>query len=157
MPDMLVRLYQLPELQPFVSKVEEKGILVRRALAPEKRVVLRWVNSNFNQAWADECDVAFSREPLACFIAQSEVKIVGFACYNSISKGLFGPTGVGSEMRGKGIGATLLLMSLHALRAEGYSYAIIGGAGPTEFYSKVVGASVIEGSQPGIYRDMIRD
>jgi hypothetical protein len=37
--------------------------------------------------------------------------------------------------------------------SAGYAYAIIGGAGPTAFYAKTVGAVAIEGSTPGIYRD----
>jgi hypothetical protein len=37
----------------------------------------------------------------------------------------------------------------------GYAYAIIGGAGPVDFYQKTVGAIEIEGSVPGIYRDRL--
>ena len=44
---------------------------------------------------------------------------------------------------------------MEAMRDEGYAYAIIGGAGPVKFYSKVVGAEIIEGSVPGIYADLI--
>jgi len=45
-----------------------------------------------------------------------------------------------------------------ALRiSEGYAYAIIGGVGPAEFYSKIVGATLIDNSVPGIYRDQIKD
>jgi len=49
----------------------------------------------------------------------------------------------------------LLLRSLRAMRDEGYVYAIIGGVGPAEFYEKCVGATLIEGSTPGIYRDLL--
>ena len=42
-----------------------------------------------------------------------------------------------------------------ALREEGYGYAIIGGAGPVDYYKKVCGAEIIEGSIPGIYKDLI--
>jgi hypothetical protein len=38
------------------------------------------------------------------------------------------------------------------MKAEGYAYAVIGWAGPQEFYARLVGATVIEGSEPGIYR-----
>ena len=41
------------------------------------------------------------------------------------------------------------------LRDEGYGYAIIGSAGPVDFYNKCVGATVIEGSVPGIYANLI--
>ena len=33
----------------------------------------------------------------------------------------------------------------------GYAYAVIGGAGPTGFYEKAVGAIPIPHSTPGIY------
>ena len=41
------------------------------------------------------------------------------------------------------------------MHAHGYAYAIIGGVGPTEFYNKTVGATVIEESTPGVYRDWL--
>jgi len=45
----------------------------------------------------------------------------------------------------------LLLSALHAQRAQGYAYSIIGGVGPAGFYATTVGAVPIEGSTPGIY------
>jgi len=39
----------------------------------------------------------------------------------------------------------------------GYGYAIIGGVGPADFYTKVAGAVEIEGSSPGIYRDRLAE
>lgn len=50
----------------------------------------------------------------------------------------FGPTKVLESYQGKGIGKALLLRSLHALKDEGYIYAIIGGIGPARFYEKNV-------------------
>lgn len=57
--------------------------------------------------------------------------------------------------RGKGIGKALLLAALHAQKAQGFAYAIIGGVGPAEYYAKTVGAIMIEGSQPGIYDGLL--
>ena len=82
--------------------------------------------------------------------------MVGFACYEATAKDFFGPTGVNPDYRGKGIGKALLLAALHAMRAEGYAYAIIGSAGPTAFYEKEVGAIAIPDSSPGIYKHMLR-
>jgi predicted N-acetyltransferase YhbS len=58
--------------------------------------------------------------------------------------------------RKQGIGTALLLAALQAMAAEGYAYAIIGAAGPAEFYAKTVGAVPIAGSSPGIYADLLR-
>ena len=82
-------------------------------------------------------------------------EILGFACYDTTCRDFFGPTGVDESLRGKGAGAALLLACLHDMAAQGYGYAVIGGAGPVAFYEKVCGATVIEGSVPGIYKDML--
>jgi hypothetical protein len=37
----------------------------------------------------------------------------------------------------------------------GYVYAIIGHAGPIEFYQKTVGAIIIPDSDPGIYTNLL--
>ena len=84
-----------------------------------------------------------------------EKRIVGFGCYECTCRDYFGPTGVAESHRKRGIGKALLLASLHGLRELGYAYAIIGGAGPKEYYAKTVGASIIKGSTPGIYRDLL--
>ena len=57
--------------------------------------------------------------------------------------------------RGKRIGNALLLAALHAQKAQGYAYAIIGGVGPAAYYAKTVGAVLIEGSNPGIYAGLL--
>lgn len=151
MGDMLVPLYKLPEKVPY----QNGDIVIRRAIAPEKHVVINWVKEHFNQRWADECEVAFSRQPVSCFIATENNKMLGFACYEATYRNFFGPTGVDEAARGKGIGKALLLESLHAMYAEGYAYAIIGGAGPTKFYEKTVNAIEIPDSKPGIYKGML--
>lgn len=156
MPDMLVKLYELPDAAPVLAAVKEKGVDIRRAIAPEKHIVVQWVREHFNEHWASECEVAFSNHPVSCFIATEDGKMTGFACYDATCKNFFGPTGVDQSCRGKGVGTALLLSCFHAMAAQGFAYAIIGGAGPTEFYKKTVGAIEIEGSKPGIYRGMLR-
>jgi hypothetical protein len=49
------------------------------------------------------------------------------------------------------------LRSMASLRELGYAYAIIGGAGPVEFYVKTLGAIPIPGSSPGIYPKKLTD
>ena len=53
-------------------------------------------------------------------------EIVGFACYDATCMNFFGPTGVKESERGKGVGKALLLAALHAMKEQGYAYAIIG-------------------------------
>ncbi len=156
MPDMLVKLYELPRWDNLRHALAERQITIRRALPPEKHVVLSWVRQEFGEGWASETDVSFSNHPVSCFIATDEREIIGFACYDATCKDFFGPTGVTESRRGNGIGKALLLACLDAMAAEGYGYAIIGDAGPQEFYAKAVGATAIEGSSPGIYRGMLQ-
>jgi GNAT superfamily N-acetyltransferase len=153
--DMLVKLYDLPDSRAVFARPREAGIDLRRALAPEKHKVIAWVRKSFSEAWASEAEVAFSRQPVSCFIAIERGKILGFACHDATCRNFFGPTGVEAAARNKGIGAALLLACLEDMRQAGYGYAIIGGVGPAEFYTKTVGAVAIEGSEPGIYRGLL--
>lgn len=155
MADMLVKLYDIAGRGICDDKLREKGIVVRRALVPEKLIVVEWVRNNFGIRWAGECDVTFSRQPVSCFIAVKDKEILGFACYDATMKGFFGPTGVTEKYRSLGIGKSLLLVCMNAMFSEGYAYAIIGGAGPEEYYVKTVGAIKIEGSKPGIYSGLL--
>lgn len=156
MPDMLVKLYELPPVQPVLEQQKAQGIDIRRALPPEKRAVVEWVADKFGNGWASECDVAFSNNPVSCFIAVKDGQLIGFACHDATCRDFFGPTGVDPAFRGKGTGKALLLACLDAMAAQGYAYAIIGGAGPVDFYAKVAGATVIDGSVPGIYKGMLK-
>lgn len=158
MADMLVKLYELPEVSPLIAELKSKGIDIRRAIPPEKHIVIEWVKKEFGQAWASETEKAMANQPPSCFIAVDIEKnaIVGFACHDATCKNFFGPTGVKEEYRKMGIGKALLLMCLHAMAWQGYGYAIIGGVGPVEFYKKTVGAILIEDSTPGIYRGMLK-
>lgn len=157
MPDLLVKLYQLPEPPSPAAFEKETGITVRRAIGPEKHVVTGWIRKRFNEAWASEAEAAFARSPVSCIVAVEDGNLLGFACYDATMKGFFGPTGVDEKARGRGIGKMLLLHTLHLMHSDGYGYAIIGGAGPVEFYEKAAGALVIEDSAPGIYKGMLRE
>lgn len=155
MPDMLVKLYELPDMTEVNQEMTDRGIEIRRAIAPEKHIVTGWVRSTFNPAWASECEAAFSNHPVSCYIAVENGKLIGFSCYEATYRNYFGPIGVNGEARGKGAGKALLLKCLYSMEAQGYAYAIVGGVGPAEFYEKTVGATLIEGSKPGIYKGML--
>lgn len=155
MSDMLVRLYDLPDLRGALETLQQGGCEVRRALALEKHQIVPWVREHFSDVWASECEVAFSRQPVACFVASKQGALCGFACYEATCRNFFGPVGIHAEARASGIGKALVLSCLHAMAAEGYAYAIIGSAGPAEFFRKTVGAVAIEHSTPGIYHGML--
>ena len=155
MSDMLVKLWELPSLGPAIDSAAGRGVIVRRALAPEKPLVLAFVRAHWPM-WEAEVDVAFARMPVACFVAARGDALVGFACHDAIAPDFFGPTAVLEPSRGQGIGRALALAAMHALKAQGYAYAIVGGVGPAAFYEKAFGAVAIPGSAPGIYAGMMR-
>ena len=154
MHDMLVRLYALPGIDEAMAACAARGVAIRRALAPERPTVVDWVRAHFASS-AAEVEAAFAQAPASCFIAVRDGIMLGFACYDVTCPNYFGPEGVAAGERGRGIGRALLLAALHAQRAQGYAYAIIGGVGPAEFYARTVGAVAIAGSTPGIYAGML--
>lgn len=157
MPDMLVKLYELGDNSEVYKKLLDEGIRIIRPMTPNKAKVSDFVKKTFSDGWANEIETAFTRFPVSCFIAYDvkENKIVGFGGYDCTYKDFFGPTGVDPAYRNKGIGSALLFRCLEAMRDEGYGYAIIGSAGPVDYYKKVCGAIVIENSSPGIYKELI--
>ncbi len=155
MTDMLVKLYNLPLLESELEEQRKQGIMIRRGIPPEKYHVVKWVREQFSEDWASETDVAFGHMPVSCWLAVEDNHLVGFTCYDTSAKGFFGPIGVSDAARGRNTGRALLIACLQAMRAEGYGYAIIGGVGPIEFYQKVVGATLIEDSTPGVYAGML--
>lgn len=165
MHDMLVKLYELPDASIHRAKMAERGVVLRAARAYELGPVRRWITEHFAEGWADEVQACFARQPVTCILALRDSeregapadrkRIVGFAGYESTARGFFGPMGTAESERGQGVGAAVLLEALHAMRAMGYAYGIVGGVGPAEFYAKVCGATVIPDSGHSMYSDLL--
>jgi len=155
MPDMLVRLYDLPDYHELLLKLRAEGVVIRPALALEKDIVVEWVGQTFSSLWGTECEKGFFNSPVSTFIAIENGVLIGFASYDATKRGFFGPTGVREDRRGRQIGKVLLWACLDAMNALDYGYAVIGGVGPAEFYAKAVGATLIDGSTPGIYAGIL--
>ena len=152
MPDMLVNLLKLPSL----DRLHDEATNIRRAQPFEITPVRSFIEENFSLAWADETSVGFANKPVSVVIATRDGRVIGFAGYECTRKAFFGPTGVTENERGHGIGTALLIASLWGLRELGYVYAIIGRAGPKDFYERAVDAVVIPDSEPGIYVDLLK-
>ncbi len=156
MPDMLVRLYDLPDASLYAKRTGEAGIGVRRAEPWDRERLRAFIEKEFGRLWAVEADLAFRGSPITAYLAEKDGQLLGFAAYECTRKGFFGPTGIVEAMRGKGLGAALLFRCLESMRELGYAYAVIGGVGPAEFYEKVCGAFIIPGSEVGVYRPLFR-
>lgn len=151
MSDLLVRLYDLPALDTKLPA----GVIVRRALPPERETILEWISARFSRHWRSEAAVGLSQQPPTVFIAVRDQQILGFACYDGTAKGFFGPTGVDEAERGQGLGEALLMTTLHAMAGAGYAYAVIGDPGPVSFYTRRLDALEIPKSKPGFYAGLL--
>jgi predicted N-acetyltransferase YhbS len=151
MPGMLARLYNLPDAALYIERATAAGFTIRRADAWDLSRVREFVAANFGERWSAEAELAFAHTPITAYLAVKDNQIVGFAVYEVVRRGFFGPTGVLEHRRGLGLGAALLFRCLESMHEMGYGYAIIGGVGPAEFYEKVCGAFVIPGSEIGVY------
>ena len=89
MPDLLVKLYELPALAPFGEELKEKNIVIRRPIGPENYAVIAWIREHFGAGWASEAENAFFRETKSIFIAVRETtnanggvssEMLGFGC-----------------------------------------------------------------------------
>ena len=157
--DMLVNLSRL-EYDYYYEQEKKlfdaRGIKIIRPLSPSFYLITEFIRKNFSIGWESETTAAFYNKPVSLFVAaDNEKKIVGFACYDATARGFFGPTGVLESARGQGIGAALTRRCMADMWEQGYGYAIIGGAGPTEFYAKAVRAIEIPDDKPSVYSRML--
>ena len=157
--DMLVNLSRL-DYKHFDERektlLESRGVRIIRPLSPSFYKVSAFIRETFSEGWESETTAAYYNKPVSVFVAaDNEKKIIGFACYDATARGFFGPTGVHSDYRSQGIGAALIRRCMQDMWEQGYGYAVIGGAGPTEFYAKTVKAIEIPDDKPSVYSRML--
>ncbi|ETT77965.1 GNAT family N-acetyltransferase [Bacillus mycoides] len=120
---------------------------IRKAISSDFEKLARFVKDEFGERWLKSLDYGFRtyKEELPIFIAEQGGEIIGFACYDVVrgKKGLFGPIGTAKHNRVNGVGKTLLNHCLYNMKKSGYEYAIIGQAGPIEFYERCCNARLI--------------
>ncbi|MES5867254.1 GNAT family N-acetyltransferase [Bacillus cereus group sp. RP32] len=135
------------DLKCFVPTYNDLTCTVRKANLSDFEKLASFVNEEFGERWLRSIEYGFRtyKENLPIYIAEQEEVIVGFACYDVVrgKKGLFGPMGTTKQNRVKGVGKQLLHRCLHSMKQEGYEYAIIGQAGPIEFYERNCDARLI--------------
>ncbi|MBU9723041.1 MULTISPECIES: GNAT family N-acetyltransferase [Bacillaceae] len=121
------------------------NITFRQAEESDAIVLKNFIQKEFGDGWLASIENGFLKEDIPIFIALDNKRILGFACFDVVrnKKGLFGPMGTTRTKRLEGIGYTLLHMCLNEMKQIGYEYAVIGEAGPLEFYEKACNAVVI--------------
>ncbi|WP_243450052.1 GNAT family N-acetyltransferase [Neobacillus terrae] len=119
---------------------------IRRVNHNDFDEIVRYVEEHFSSGWAQTVREGFLQSRHSIYVAfDNEGGIAGFAAFDIYKgkKGYFGPMGVSHSDRSKGYGFSLLHHCLKDMKGIGYAYAIIGGAGPLEFYEKACGAVII--------------
>lgn len=157
MADMLVKLFNIVSPYELENHLLNDGIRIKKALAPDRSKIIEFAKTCVDEDYSDEVQGAFANNPITCYIATKNKKLVGFACFETTAKNFFGPMAVSKEERNKGIGKVLLLKSLITMQEMGYGYAIIGWPAKSAipFYEKCVNAMLIDESSNGIYKRMI--
>jgi N-acetylglutamate synthase-like GNAT family acetyltransferase len=120
--------------------------LIRKVQKNDKENLVRFVEGHFSQEWSQTIREAFFlNEPTISIAFDKKENITGFAGFDIYrnKKGYFGPMGVSVSNRTKGLGYALLHHCLKDMKEIGYEYAVIGEAGPIEFYEKACQAVVI--------------
>src|SRR5690349_13810436 len=117
-------------------------------------VTLAWIDETFGGWWSSEAfaarNVVAMRGNLPIGFAAFDPQGLRFRWLRGLARepgiGVFGPFGVASEARGAGIGRSLLRLALTALRARGYSRALVAAVGEdvAPYYVTAVGARVAE-------------
>lgn len=122
-------------------------------MASESGRFTDWVRSEFSEGWASEVMPGLAAVPPTVLLAwdRETGKPAGFCCWDCTARGFLGPVGVDATNRGAGVGKMLVLGVLHEMRRSGYGYAIVGAAGPVDFFRSVCGAVEIPCTSVGIY------
>jgi N-acetylglutamate synthase-like GNAT family acetyltransferase len=120
--------------------------IVRRVNNKDINKLVTFVEKDFSYEWSQTIATALNANNFNIYIAVNENEdIIGFAAYDVYknNKCYIGPMGVSLTNRIRGVGYSLLHHCLRDMKEIGYEYAIIGGAGPIEFYEKACNAVVI--------------
>ncbi|WP_036841631.1 GNAT family N-acetyltransferase [Pontibacillus marinus] len=139
--DMTVNLrhYEMPKV------MLEDGITIMRATVKDREELVRFISEGFGDPWVKTIQIALEEDHPPLYIARKEEELIGFACYDSVrhQKGVYGPMGTSPKVRTKGVGYALLHTCLEEMKQKGYEYAILGEAGPIEYYERACGAKLI--------------
>ncbi|MGE7602973.1 GNAT family N-acetyltransferase [Peribacillus sp. NPDC097675] len=120
--------------------------IIRKVNHNDATDLVLFVQKNFSKEWSETIRKAFLLSEPSIYIAlDNRGDIIGFAGFDIYKnkKCYFGPMGVSVSNRISGVGYSLLHKCLKDMSNIGYEYAIIGDAGPIEFYEKACNAVVI--------------
>lgn len=138
--DLIVYLNDINLYSP-----DDSLLKIRRVSYPELDRLKHFIRAEFGDRWLKTIESIKEKYELPVFIVEENGEIIGFACFDVVrnKKGLFGPMGVAGNRQLKSVGKELLFRCLLEMKSVGYEYAVIGQAGPLEFYERVCNAKII--------------
>jgi len=122
-----------------ISRIKTSPLVIRKARQEDRETVFKWIKTEFSVFWAYEADASFKHASPKLWLAEEDGKIIGFSVYSTIEPHWFGPIGVLTEARSKGIGSILLFNCLRSMREEGQRHAVIPWTSHLFFYTQVPG------------------
>ncbi len=140
--DMLVDLTQSANTIVSLDALKERKFEIRRALPQDRKALKEFVGAHFGKDWVQESGSAFDREVIPLFLAIKDSAIVSFAVYDVTGPRRFGPTGTHPDMRGQGLGSTLMRMCMQDMATRGDTACEIVWVGPVAYYARALGAKL---------------
>ena len=129
--------------QVLEQRLATQGITIRRMEHAEKDRLIAWMGEDgWSPGWQYQNARACDAEPPAVIVAEKDGRYLGFAVYDAVRPGWFGPMGTSQSLRGSGIGGATFLRCMDEMRAKGYPVCRICAVGPLYFYWKIAGALV---------------
>lgn len=126
-----------------VASVSVSPLTIRRAKHEDRERVFEWIKTEFSVFWAYEADASFKHACPKLWIAEENNKIIGFSVYGALEPHWFGPIGVSTEARSRGVGSILLFNCLKSMREEGQRHAVVPWTSHLFFYTQVPGITRI--------------
>ena len=125
------------------EQLEKEGVKFSSLGKEEERMkVLEWIEKDFSFFWRNETEFALKNlEPSVFIAAEKTGEILGFATINGVAPSRFGPMGVRTDQRKRGIGTVLLFDSFQALKDQKYTRAAVHWTHHLFFYTQVPGLS----------------
>jgi GNAT superfamily N-acetyltransferase/N-acetylglutamate synthase-like GNAT family acetyltransferase len=126
---------------------EKSGYHLERVQEKDYEALFKFVKKEFGMGvWPQETKMSFENNPPTSFVVKesSNGSIVGWATHSAHFPGSFGPTGVLSKLRGKGLGSELLKWCMWDIKENGLnaSYILWVVRDTVKFYSKSIGAYI---------------
>jgi len=142
--NLVADLSAVPAHGAAADRLGAAGVTVRRARAAEAADIAAWLRAGpwGTSSWPTEAQIAASRDPASCHLAERDGSYLGFACHSVNRRGWVGPMGTLAADRELGIGRVLLAQCLADIAAAGQTVAQVAWAGPVRFYARAAGARI---------------